>query len=124
MALSITTDIDLPAGPYPIAQNELDRLTRDLDGQTTTIHEAAWTRVLADLAIHSIVESDLNDPDQFKTPATYYCFFLLYDRTGRMSEKAASWYGQYERTMGKIKPDIGVAAVSPLGSMRVRISRA
>lgn len=123
MALSITVDDDLTMGPYPIQQNELDRLTRDLDGQTTSIHEAAWTRILADLAIHSIAEADLNDPDQFKTPAIYYSFFLLYDRTGRSSEKAASWYGQYERTMGKIKPDIGIAEAAPLGSMRVRLSR-
>ena len=123
MADSITDNDDLLTGLYPLPENEWGRLTRDLDGQDTVIHNAAWTRILADLSLSGIEESDLNDSSQFTSAAVYYCLYLLYSRAGREQEKAQMFYGQYERTFGAITPDVGIAETAPLGSMLVRVSR-
>lgn len=108
MAATITTDVDLMAAGYILAEDK-ERLTPGefADGLWTVWHTEAWSEVKRQLAARRqpIAESDLKDPTELKPPVLRFVLYLAYSM-GRDMEMAKEQLAMFKVVMNQVRPTL------------------
>ena len=98
MAASITTQADLLTYGI-ISDNEIERLTDDRmrKNDWATLHEMAWTRVKAQLALRPqpVAEDDLDDTTELKRATIYMVLHYAYAKAAMPGNRAEAEEKRY-----------------------------